>query len=270
MSIIALALRMSAVKALQGATLAEGRVFDSAILPIDSLIDERGPKPVTAVSTEDDVSKPAGRDLNNGDRLIDLVIETAVANALPMPGEEGQVLVVAESDATIELSLAILLRQIDATLWGRGGGVWGDVFRAFAKSIEEVTSRRGMPVENGQRFAARQVAYRVRAYAEPAFGVEPPEGSPMAKFLSALADDATLAPIASIIRNAVVGNPVNWPEHYTAAAVAGGLTEGEAGKIGIAPVGGYPAEPMSSVTVNPEGWSLNEDEVEVQLPGDDA
>lgn len=266
MSLVALAMRMSAVEALKGATLSGPRIYDSAVLPIDKAIDERGAQPFTAIATEDEVGKPAGRDLNNGDRLIDLVIESMVASILPLPGEDGEAIVVAETDATLELSLAILSRQIDAALWGRGGGAWGEVFRSFCKSIEEVTSRRGMPTENGQRFAARQVAYRVRAFAEPAFGTEPPAGTPMAKFLAALADDPRLSPIASVIREAIMGNPSDWPAHYTAAAVAGGLTESEAEKIGLAPLGGYPSDQLSSVTVEPAGWELDVASAEAHLP----
>lgn len=266
MSIIALALRMSAVRALSNATLSGDLVFDSAIFPIDKLVDEKGPAPFTSVSTEEETGKPTGRDINNGDRLIDLVIETAIANVMPMPGEDGNVIVVAETDANLELSLAIHARQIDAALWGRGGGIWGDVFRAFAKSIEETSSRRGIPTKDGQRFAARQVAYRIRAFAEPEFGVEPAAGTPVAKFLAALAGEPALAGIASIIRNAIMGNPTGWPEHYTALAVAGGLTEDEARKVGIAPLGGYPSAPMSEADFNDMEMTIGQPEVDANLP----
>lgn len=266
MSLVALAMRMSAVEALKGVTLSGQRIYDSALLPVDKVVDERGPEPFTSVSTEDDVGKPSGRDLNNGDRLIDLVIESMIAKIMPLPGEDGEAIVIAETDATLELSLAILSRQIDATLWGRGGGVWGDVFRSLCKSVEEVASRRGMPTENGQRFAARQVSYRVRAFAEPAFGVEPAAGTPMAKFLAALTGEPKLSGVASIVRQAIVGNPTDWPAHYTAIAVACGLTESEAVKIGIAPVGGLPSEPVTSAIADPVGWLLDEAAVAAQLP----
>ena len=268
MSLVALAMRMSAVEALKGATLSGRRIYDSALLPVAEVADEHGPKPFTAISTEDDVGKPNGRDLNNGDRVIDLVIESMIASVMPLPGEDGDAIVVADTDATLELSIAILSRQIEATLWGRGGGVWGDVFRSLCRSVEEVTSRRGMPTKDGQRFAARQTAYRVRAFAEPAFGKEPEEGTPMAKFLSALAGDPKLADVASVIRQAIMGNPTDWPSHYTAAAVVGGLTESEAVKVGIAPLGGLPSDALSTVTVDPDGWILDEASVAAQPPED--
>ena len=55
MSIIALAIRMAATRALEteGATLAGARVFDSAITPLDEMVSAE-PKPLIVVSTEDD------------------------------------------------------------------------------------------------------------------------------------------------------------------------------------------------------------------------
>lgn len=268
MSLVALALRLSAVKALSNATLAGERIFDSAVLPIERLAPRSGPAPFVAVSTEDEGSKPTGRDLNNGDRTIDLVIEYAIGQVVDLPGAEGVGLQVSETDANLELSLAVLARQVDACLWGRGGGAWGEVFRAFAKSVDETFSRRGLPAENGERFAARQVAYRVKAFAEPTFETAPADGTPFAKLLAALDAEPGYGNIAAIIRQAIEGKPIGWPDLYTKSAAEGGLTEEEGRKIGIAPLGGYPADPAEGATVEPDSWTIDQAAINEGLPGD--
>lgn len=263
MSLVGLAMRLSAVKALANATIAGGRIFDSAVLPIDKLAPKSGPAPFVAISTEDEGSNPSGRDLNNGDRRIDLVIECAIGQIVPLPGEDGEGLAVSETDANLELSLAVLSRQIDACLFGQGGGVWGEVFRAFVKTIEETISRRGLPAENGERFAARQVAYRVKAFAEPAFGALPADGTPFAKFLAALDDAPGMENIAEIIRQSIAGHPIGWPDVYTRGAVDGGLTEDEARKIGIASAGN---DPVEALTLAPDGPTYDQAGIDAQLP----
>ncbi len=264
MSMVALAMRLSAVLALNGSTVAGKRVFDSAVLPIDKLT-SKTPEPFISVSTEEESGKPAGRDINNGDRLIDLVIETAIAETIDLPGEDGQGLMVADTDGNLELSLAVLSRQVDACLWGRGGGVWGEVFRAFSKTIAETTSRRGLPTENGERFAARQVIYRVQAFAEPAFGAVAP-GTPFGKFLAALDEQPGYETIAAIVRQAIEGKPIGWPDLYTPSAVAAGMTEDEAQRMGIAPLGGYPSDPMKAIEIAPDGWEIDQAEIGAMLP----
>ena len=69
MSIIALAIRMAATRALEteGATLAGARVFDSAITPLDEMVSAE-PKPMIVVSTEDDSAEVGGADWNSGGR----------------------------------------------------------------------------------------------------------------------------------------------------------------------------------------------------------
>ena len=263
---VALAMRLSGVLALNGSTVAGKRAFDSAVLPIDKLT-SKTPEPFISLSTEEESGKPAGRDINNGDRLIDLVVETAIAKMIELPGEDGQGLLVADTDGNLELSLAVLSRQIDACLWGRGGGVWGEVFRAFCKSIVETTSRRGLPTENGDRFAARQVVYRIQAFAEPAFGAVSP-GTPFGKFLAALDAQPGYENVAAIVRQAIEGKPIGWPDLYTPSAVAAGMTEEEAQRMGIAPLGGYPSDPMKSAEIAPYGWEIDQSEIGAMLPED--
>lgn len=269
MSMVGLALRLSAVRALEhDNTIAEGRVFDSAILPIDQMISEQ-PKPFIVVSTETETGKPSGRDISNGDNEIDLLIEIAMSRVVPMPGKDEngeEVLVdVFETDANLELGLAVLKRQIFGVLFGRGGGAWGDVFRTFVSAISTITTLRGGNVKDGARFAGRQIVVSMKAIAEPAFGAVQ-SGTPWAQFIAALEADTTLAPIANVIKSAIENTPVGWPETYTAGAVLGGYTEAEAQAIGIAPAGGGEDVLLTEATTEPGGWIANAETIAEQLP----
>ena len=78
MSLARLAMRIAAARALRGSTLAEGRVYDSAILPIDETIAAER-QPILIVTTDDHELEVTGRDLFHGNVSCDLVIEAAIA-----------------------------------------------------------------------------------------------------------------------------------------------------------------------------------------------
>ena len=239
MSIIALAIRMSATRALEtdGATLAGARVFDSAITPLDEMVSAE-PKPLIVVSTEDDSAEVGGADWNSGGRSIQLVIETAMSQSVELPDGEGQGVLVPNTDAGLELTLAVLSRQISACLFGRGGGAWGVVFRKFVTGTSEVVSRRGIQSKEGARIAARQTVYSISAMAEPPFDQPVAADTPLGAFLAAAAADPQTAPLAALIREVIEGRPVGWPETYRVAAMIAGLSDELGQAIGISALGG--------------------------------
>jgi hypothetical protein len=79
MSLVALALRIATVKALAGRTFAEGRVFDSAIAPLDVTVSEER-APLIVVYTDEESAEVSGHDLLVPDRALSLVIHCAVAS----------------------------------------------------------------------------------------------------------------------------------------------------------------------------------------------
>lgn len=277
MSLVALAMRMSAVRAIESAAIfPEGRAFDSAFLPIDDMT-EGGASPFVIASTETIVSSPSGRDINSGDRTIDLILEIALTRPvkIDVPGEGGSVeIALVETDAGLEASIALLERQVLSCLFGRGGGAWGDLFRKLVSQIKETTSRRGVSSEDGNRFAARQLTFSIAAISEPPFGMEIDGASPMAEFIAlALADEET-ASLAAAIKHAIEGKPLDWPEVYTASAVLGVLTEEEASAIGIALVEPE-AEPPIVAEIEVDGghgdpYPITEDQADAQLPDENG
>ena len=174
-----------------------------------------------------------------------------------------------DADASLEICLAVLRRQIMGTLFGAGGGAWGDVFRAFVKAVPQITTVRAAQSKNGTRFAGRQIIVTVRALAEPNFApVE--DGTPWAKLLAALDGDTALDPLANVIRTAIEVKPIDWPTVYTASAFTTGYTEEEGIQIGVAPlalaVASGDTETLLETVVQPDGWVLTEADAEAQLP----
>jgi hypothetical protein len=273
MSLIGLALRVAAVRAIEAAAiLPAGRVFDSHFLPLDDIA-EGALEPFLIVSTEKISGNPSGRDINNGERDLELVMEIGVTKAITVSvpdGEDRIELAMVETDAGLEASLALLERQVMACLFGRGGGAWGDAFRGLCSQIREVVSLRGVSAKDGVRFCARQVTLTVQPIAEPPFGATINPKSPLAAFFAVAAEDGQVAGIARAMREAVEGIPQDWPAIYTAAAVLGGYTEEEADQLGFALIEPDDSpEPVAEIIIEGPGgasFAVNAGAVADQLP----
>lgn len=234
----ALALRIAAQRALAGATIAENRVYDSAISAIDELLGE-GPSPVIVISTEDQEVSTSGSDVLAGSRTIELVIEVAFAGksthivklSEDEEAEETQI-AIPQTDAGLEMSLAVLCRQVERALFGTQTG-WGSVFLALASDLAKAISKRGAgAVKDSTKFAARQTTYTIKPFAEPEFGKLPEANTPLANFLAALDADPAVSRWAPVIRAAIKGDPVaDWREAYASF----GMTDEQARGIGIGP-----------------------------------
>ena len=131
MSLARLAMRVAAARAIRGATLAEDRVYDSAIDPIDHAVLETR-QPFVVVSTEDHDVTVTGRDLFYGAHECKLMIETAVASRVEIDGEDG--LTIPHTDEGMEIVLDILEHQIIASLT-RERTAWSRVFTTASSNI---------------------------------------------------------------------------------------------------------------------------------------
>ena len=228
MSIIRLAARVALRQALlAGQTLAEDRVYDSAITEIDlAAVEER--KPLLIVTTDDVEGEVVGRDILNSEPTLDIVVETACA--APAVLEDGaQTLVIPDTDAGYEVSLDIVCRQVIRVIQA-GGGEWGDVFRDLVPSFTHHLQRRGADNRNGVKFAARQIVVTAKLLAEP---LDPPEeDTPLGRFLTMAEDNPKLAPLVPIIRSQFGSGPqTSWDDLRTAL----GLSMGEYALMAVAP-----------------------------------
>lgn len=241
MGLIRFAVRQCAARAVRGVTLAEDRVFLSAIDPLDTKV-RATLAPMLIVNTDDHKQDGHGRDMTGGTHQLSLVIEAAIASRVTAEGKDedgGTVQVtIIEADAGLDLTLDLIEHQILRAL--TGPGPWADLFRRFVTTISSRLSRRGADV-SGTRWAARQITFTCDTLAEPVgfSEAELSPGSVWADFLAAMEGDENLAPIAPLIRGALEGDARDWMR----GAAMLGISEDIAVEAGFAPLvtdGGQP------------------------------
>ncbi len=245
MSLARLAMRIAAARALKGATLAEDRVFDSAIDPIDQTIAETR-KPVLIVSTEDQEADITGRDLTHARVACELVIEVAIAARveITMPdGEGGETsIVIPHTDEGMELVLDVMEHQIMAALT-RERSTWSKVWMLLVPRVSRRNSRRGASSEKGVRFAARQITLTCDLIEAPTDGGPIPAGGTWAEVFAAMQTDPQLAWIGEMLRAEIEGEPLaDWRR----AANMLGIHLKTADALGIGPVLDLDADPEMS------------------------
>ncbi len=188
------AIRICAVEALRGRTLAGQRVLDSDIGSIDDADTERSP--FIAVYTDEE----------NADGLA-LVFEFGVTARMRLVDPVTQQPIdgdgVPETDGEIELALDMIQRQIHVAL-ADPENAWADCWRGlFGRPTP--TSLRGADSKDGVRFAARQLRMVGRAQADPPFGHPLVTGSVWSKFMALVqaSDEPGLAAKAGIFASLV-------------------------------------------------------------------
>lgn len=215
MSLSRAILRLTAVQAIKGQTLAEARVYNSDLDPLDHRMSAEK-QPVIVVFTDDQQEELGHHgDMGQGQGSIDLVIEVAIAGKTIVAGtdqndQEVQV-TIGETDAGMEFTLDLLERQVIAALTA-GVGPWPDLWRLFCTKILRRVSRRGGSAESGARFAARQIVLTCETLIEPPPGVIYLE-SAWQHLLDAVTEDPNLSPLAPILRAELSGDPASdWAQ----------------------------------------------------------
>ena len=188
MALASFALRLSIVMALRGKTLAEARVYDSAIETLDQLVKGEA-SPLIIVSADEadsEAVKPAS--LLSGVGQLKILIETAVARAVQIPGEDAQgaetVLSIGPTDQGLEFTLDVLERQIARVLETPDTTPWSDLWRRFAMTIPVVEKKRGGSGEAGVRFASRFIILTIVPIDDPPVGAM--AAGPWADLIAAL------------------------------------------------------------------------------------
>lgn len=237
MSLAREALRIATVRALRGATWVGDRVRDSEAGPFDDQAQDK-PEPGIIVYTDD--GKFGGgaqsKTLFAGGETS-LVIEIVITQRMRVRvlgenGPEEQILWdMPETDAAMELTLGMIERQVKVAL-SDPGNIWSEMWRRFALAIGECSSQRGASMREGVRFAGRQIVLPVTLPADPTPGTAP--GPLWTEFLALVDATPDLAPAADMLRAMIEGTPAHRPEWLT-QRFAFGLTEGEAGALGLAP-----------------------------------
>ena len=236
MSLSRLAMRIAAARAVKGATLAEDRVFDSAIDPIDLTIAENR-QPILVVMTDEHEAIPTGRDLFHADVSCDLVIEAVIAARVEI--EDEVTITIPHTDEGMELVLDMMEHQVMAALT-RERNSWSRVWMKLVPRVKRRLSRRGASAEGGVRFAARQIVLTCDLIEAPADGAILAAGSAWADVLAVMEEDQTLQPIADLLRLNIEGTEV---AQWKRAANMLGIHKRTAIAIGLGPVLGEGGDP---------------------------
>jgi hypothetical protein len=242
MSLTRLAMRLAAARALLDRTLAGGRVFDSAVDPIDQTIAETR-QPLIVITTDEHELETIGRDLSSGTHRCELVIEIAIASRVEVPasdGEGGQITIaIPHTDEGMELTLDIMEHQV-ATVLNRDDNPWSRAWMKLVPRITRSLSRRGASAENGVRFAARQIVLSCDLVDTPVAGAAIAPNSAWGELLALMDEDPALAGIASLLRAEIEGD---LADEWRRTAEALGVPLEVAEQIGIGPTTGLGDNP---------------------------
>lgn len=258
MSLVALAMRLTLTQALAGKTLADEAVYDSNVVDLDRLIEKDKTRLLITVATDEQEGTFDGLAYDIANRKIDLVIEIAAAQGVRVeieaqgddPPEEAVMAEIKASDASLEMTVDLIARQVMATI--QGGDGWADLFRVFADKPVKFTSKRGAGWEKGPRFAARQIVITYDPLHEPALG-RPPEEC-WARLVTKLTQaGGELAKHGALIAKVIEGTPI--PE-WRQLQVDLGLSDDAARAHGAGAQSGPGEEPAAAEELASDGDHL--------------
>lgn len=258
MSLVALAMRLTLCEALAGKTLVGDAVYDSNVVDLDQLIAKDQTKLVITIATDEQEGTFDGLAYDISNRKLDLVIEIAAAQGVRVeieaaggePPEEAVMAEIKASDAGLEMTVDLIVRQILTTMQADTG--WADLFRVVACNPVKFTSKRGAGWEKGPRFAARQIVITYEPLAEPVLG-RAPEGF-WAGLVDKLAEQGgTLARYGALITKVIEGAPI--PE-WRQLQVDLGLSDDAARAHGAGAQSGSGEEPTPAAGLTSDGDHL--------------
>ncbi|QCM12344.1 hypothetical protein CFBP6625_18050 [Agrobacterium tumefaciens] len=250
MSLVCIALRISAVQAFKGRTLVGNNILDSEIGALETSMagELRTPEEKQFVSVyTDDRKQMSGLELRSliAGGQIDLVFEAGVAtpHLVSDPETDEKVIMVGmpATDANFEFYLDMTLRQITDAI-ADPKNEWAAIFNSLILSVEKCQRARISGDTNGVRLAAHQMKITVNAVAEPVAGQPLKPGSPMAAFFAKCESDLVhrepdMAKKIALMKAQIAGND----EELTAAMRRYGMTYSEADAMLLTfPDGGAP------------------------------
>lgn len=241
-------LRWVTVKALEGRTYAEMRVYDSSAMPADLKIKEET-APFISVYTDDADIELDDNSALNGTAQVFLLIEAAVGGPLAAAAA-GETVPAARAlkatDEGLEAAIGFIGRQVTQAL-AATDSPWAELWRMLVPRRTKIEIRRGgygqdQKVYEAQRFASRIMRLTCEVCIEPVWGEGIEEGSVWDRFLT-LCVGTNLAELATAVRdNFVMDTP---PPSWEVVRKILMLTREGVDALGIAPALPDPDAPES-------------------------
>lgn len=170
MSLVCAMLRMTAVQALRGATLAGEKVSDSSIEALSDIMTD-AQQPVMLVRIDQSSEPSANEGLFARSATVTLSIDLIVASKVTFAVEGTPVseLVIEPTDAGLEFSLDVLDRQ-----WRRAlsdpENSFAEAFRQLVAGFGPIKASRGVDPETGRKHAIRMIEVEIEPICDPAPG----------------------------------------------------------------------------------------------------
>lgn len=248
MSLATFALRLATVRALRGATFAEGRVYDSLIEPFEC--NDGGEFPAIVVHTYGETAKLDGRAYRDAEREVELAISIITAAALGEDRTGVPGLAIAHQDAGMTLTLDLLSRQVMHALTA-SHDPWPSLWKKAALNIVKLESIPGESVNKGNRFLVRQLVLTCDTLSEPGYGEDMTEaGDFWADLLAQMRTDGeSLGPLADLIEGQLQEPTL---ESWAKQAAEIGINIDDAQLIGLGPYvpeAPYDEEPAEFIAV---------------------
>jgi len=220
MSLIRIAARMSAVRALRGKTLVGDNVLDSQIGALDVGADgelrTEEDKPFISVYTHSGKTTATGLRALNGNGPTEFLFEAGVTAAMTETDPETGVSVlvgigIPATDGAFEFHLDLVARQIADAL-NDPDNEWAEIWRSCVNSVQSVERERTSGDGNGIRLAAQQIKLTADLFPDPATGTTMAETHPLARFFAKVDEegDMALSEAVDAMRAAVAGNAPQW------------------------------------------------------------
>lgn len=249
MSLCRFALRLCAVEALKGRTIAEGNIRNSTISAID--IGANGDLRMDEdrlfcdVFTDESVATDTDlRDLRqNG--MVALNFESGIASGMavtnPETGESQLAIGLPATDSAFEATLDILQRQITAALTDPTNE-WSELWRKLSDGVAKIETQRTAREDDGTRRAARRLSLTLMAKPDPVYGEPLAATSVWVRFKAMV--DANVPELSGVV-DTMLGTP---GAEVTPAILqrSRGNTAVEARALGYAPF--YPSAPGALIT----------------------
>lgn len=236
MSLIRIAARMSAVRALRGRTLVGDNVLDSQIgaldIAADGALKTDRDAPFISVYTHSGKTTATGLRALNGNGPTEFLFEAGITAAMTETDPETGVsqlvgIGIPATDPAFELHLDLVARQIADAL-NDPDNEWADIWNRCVQSVQSVERDRTSGDGGGVRLAAQQIKVVADLFPDPATGTVLADTHPLARFFAKADEegDPVLDEATEAMRAALAGNAPQWK--LDLRRYGNTLTEGQA------------------------------------------